>query len=304
MQAAFSLRLATAPDRAPSNKTLFLAWKGVFPFQGCTPVTPYLGTFTMSEKSYLSLEPMVRRSCMLGFDACCPSGPVSPFVIRSVGQHAHVTCLQSGHEVMIAVEDVMDIKRMHDTTQAHLARLVPEQHQRLVVAGAIESLALGAQVLQTQLNALSDRVDAAQTFWCEVHQHSDKVGSIGREYGDSTVYQIMCLYNAILNPDVTAPLADNQPGLIKLIKRLPSANRWLHLFTSSSTQAAPCQVDTEPMTYINHYRCPCGSEWTDSWTCACNDRCPVCNTEVEPHHSEAEAAVVNNTDTEANLLAA
>lgn len=38
--------------------------------------------------------------------------------------------------------------------------------------------------------------------------------------------------------------------------------------------------------YINHYRCPCGSEWEDEWDCMCNDRCPNCNKEIEPYESE------------------
>jgi hypothetical protein len=36
------------------------------------------------------------------------------------------------------------------------------------------------------------------------------------------------------------------------------------------------------MRHINHYNCPCGEEWTMVWTAACNDKCPVCNLEIEP----------------------
>lgn len=38
-------------------------------------------------------------------------------------------------------------------------------------------------------------------------------------------------------------------------------------------------------TYLNQYR-HCGIEWEDTWSCACNDRCPVCNKEIEPYKSE------------------
>ena len=43
--------------------------------------------------------------------------------------------------------------------------------------------------------------------------------------------------------------------------------------------------------FRNHYRhadCPeePGIEWQDTWDCMCNDRCPSCNAEIEPHHSE------------------
>ncbi len=43
----------------------------------------------------------------------------------------------------------------------------------------------------------------------------------------------------------------------------------------------------EEVRFINHYRCPDDeTEWTDQWSCACNDRCPTCNKEIEPYESE------------------
>ena len=50
-----------------------------------------------------------------------------------------------------------------------------------------------------------------------------------------------------------------------------------------------CLRNTEmPITpttlFQNHYDCPvCGTTWTDEWDCACDDRCPKCNTEIEPY---------------------
>jgi hypothetical protein len=41
--------------------------------------------------------------------------------------------------------------------------------------------------------------------------------------------------------------------------------------------------------YTNHYY-HCGVEWTDDWSCMCDDRCPVCNAEIEPFYS------VDNSD--------
>lgn len=41
----------------------------------------------------------------------------------------------------------------------------------------------------------------------------------------------------------------------------------------------------EPIVWENHYRCDCGEEWTDEWSCQCNDRCSSCNSEIEPHQS-------------------
>lgn len=61
---------------------------------------------------------------------------------------------------------------------------------------------------------------------------------------------------------------------------------------------APAPLDRPdiPARFINHYRCTHESreayesqapaEWVDEWSCTCNDRCPVCNAEVEPYESE------------------
>jgi len=43
----------------------------------------------------------------------------------------------------------------------------------------------------------------------------------------------------------------------------------------------------EEIRFINHYRCPDdGTEWSDEWSCTCNDKCPTCNKEIEPYESE------------------
>jgi hypothetical protein len=34
-----------------------------------------------------------------------------------------------------------------------------------------------------------------------------------------------------------------------------------------------------------HYR-HCGTEWTQYWSCACNDECPTCGAEIEPYEFE------------------
>jgi hypothetical protein len=38
------------------------------------------------------------------------------------------------------------------------------------------------------------------------------------------------------------------------------------------------------MNYENRYR-HCGQRWSSTWDCMCNDRCPVCNREIEPYES-------------------
>jgi hypothetical protein len=43
----------------------------------------------------------------------------------------------------------------------------------------------------------------------------------------------------------------------------------------------------EAVMYRKFYKCGrCGYEWEDTWSCLCNDRCPECNTETEPHSHE------------------
>jgi hypothetical protein len=48
--------------------------------------------------------------------------------------------------------------------------------------------------------------------------------------------------------------------------------------------------------FINHYHCDHedtpyadkepAADWSDEWSCACDDRCPVCNHEIVPYDSE------------------
>src|ERR1700731_3205716 len=43
----------------------------------------------------------------------------------------------------------------------------------------------------------------------------------------------------------------------------------------------------EEIRFMNHYQCPDdGTERTDRWSCACNDKCPTCNKEIEPYESD------------------
>lgn len=45
--------------------------------------------------------------------------------------------------------------------------------------------------------------------------------------------------------------------------------------------------DEDDPCYRSHYACTeCGTHWVDEWSCACNDRCPTCNSEIEPYYSE------------------
>lgn len=44
--------------------------------------------------------------------------------------------------------------------------------------------------------------------------------------------------------------------------------------------------DGSTIQFTNHYHCPCGEEWVDVWSSACNDKCPDCNREIEPYASD------------------
>jgi hypothetical protein len=57
--------------------------------------------------------------------------------------------------------------------------------------------------------------------------------------------------------------------------------------TFDKRDGGPDKDRTEQVRFLNHYKCPDdGAEWTDEWSCTCNDRCPKCNKEIEPYESE------------------
>ena len=48
--------------------------------------------------------------------------------------------------------------------------------------------------------------------------------------------------------------------------------------------------------YSNHYDCSeCGHEWSDTWSCACNDKCPGCGSETEPSESLEKCSACDGT---------
>lgn len=50
--------------------------------------------------------------------------------------------------------------------------------------------------------------------------------------------------------------------------------------------------NNETHIFQNSYKCDCGEEWEDNWSCACNDRCPSCNKEIEPYESKIKPHVI------------
>ena len=56
--------------------------------------------------------------------------------------------------------------------------------------------------------------------------------------------------------------------------------------TNNQPSVGATPAENSSVRYLNQYRCPyCQTEWEDSWDCACNDRCPDCNKEIEPYES-------------------
>ena len=46
-------------------------------------------------------------------------------------------------------------------------------------------------------------------------------------------------------------------------------------------------IDQPEQWFLNeYYCCECGEAWEDEWDCMCNDRCPQCDTEIEPTRSK------------------
>lgn len=74
--------------------------------------------------------------------------------------------------------------------------------------------------------------------------------------------------------------------------RIPSVQDWfacmrVEPWMSRATAKLSRTLAVEPARrFLNSYRCDrCQIGWDDQWDCACNDKCPDCNAEIEPHTS-------------------
>jgi hypothetical protein len=47
----------------------------------------------------------------------------------------------------------------------------------------------------------------------------------------------------------------------------------------------PFEPECQPALRVQ-YECACGAEWSDVWSCACDDNCPDCGTTVEASDSD------------------
>jgi len=59
-------------------------------------------------------------------------------------------------------------------------------------------------------------------------------------------------------------------------------DRYQEIIFSAEKENFPDEVK---INYRNSYK-HCDYEWSDEWDSTCNDRCPVCNKEIEPYLSE------------------
>lgn len=66
---------------------------------------------------------------------------------------------------------------------------------------------------------------------------------------------------------------------------IPYANGDFRMMGEPSEVSASDLGFDEPARFRNHYQ-HCDTEWADEWSCACNDRCPSCDSEIEPYTSE------------------
>lgn len=46
------------------------------------------------------------------------------------------------------------------------------------------------------------------------------------------------------------------------------------------------EYEKDSIEYTNYYACTCGYDWQDTHDCACDDRCPSCNTSIQPYFSD------------------
>jgi hypothetical protein len=108
-------------------------------------------------------------------------------------------------------------------------------------------------------------------------------------------------------------LASTRPEYpVTVVYRGENGNIWSRLFSDWHRSFIPLAVtsldDDEEALYLNHYRCDHDgrlahgdppSEWSSTWSCMCNDKCPVCNLEIEPYQSDnLEARTVEEIQTE------
>lgn len=58
------------------------------------------------------------------------------------------------------------------------------------------------------------------------------------------------------------------------------------LLSHTSFAALSTDSDGNPCVWLNYYACDCGNEWTDAWSCQCDDECGECGISISPIESD------------------
>lgn len=71
---------------------------------------------------------------------------------------------------------------------------------------------------------------------------------------------------------------------------------WAEHYTDDVCKA--CAEKDDQAWFVNYYKCGCGQEWEYASDCACDDRCPDCDTSISPYKSEDVSRDTNPIDPE------
>jgi len=148
-------------------------------------------------------------------------------------------------------------------------------------------------VLQARLNVseANRNVTLANRFHEEMMGSYESIVELAEQYGPWTLADLFYLQNAILTESFIDDLGGDSK-IVEVLGHLPSRDLWMtyvRLLDEESTVAPHAWIAAEQkdnIKFVNHYVCECGHEWEDEWDCACNDRCPACNKEIEPYISD------------------
>ena len=127
--------------------------------------------------------------------------------------------------------------------------------------------------------------DRASLFMQELLDSVESLTGIVEQHGPRTLADLMYLHSAVLRGGFIDHYPD-ESKVLDIARALPSGEAWAKFI----------KVDVVKTTWTNYYRCPCGEEWDDQWDCCCNDRCPKCGKEIEPHFSDDGSLIGTPSD--------
>jgi hypothetical protein len=188
---------------------------------------------------------------------------------------------------------------MTDTTKPALYALTPEQHATVIAA----LLYHAASRLEKEVtNELAGKVAPAPAPITTVHGVLQPLDSNGTNQLIKALNHTGLDFSAIVpmfairaqhDPYVKAAREKQEEGEIEvddpaIVSRGDDDGAYVMGWMWVSNREAgfgDITGEVEEPKFRNHYR-HCGQEWEDVWSCECNDRCPVCNKEIEPYASD------------------